>query len=219
MALLDTINVMAETPSGVFQLAVVVVICLCAFAIFLSVLINFIDARQRPRPKIEKRSIVATGTMTAFFVVFYLLIRLKVGEIPLDYIPVKIGLVLSGLALVVIGCVVNIQGRVALGANWADHIKIYPDHTLVGTGVFRFVRHPLYASLIWMFYGACLVYCNGAAFLANTLVFIPFMAYRAKQEEDLLAGQFPAYRDYQKKVGMFFPRLIPWRTKSCIPQN
>ena len=113
-----------------------------------------------------------------------------------------------GLVLVVAGAAVNILGRLALGRNWANHIKIYNDHSLVVNNVYGFVRHPLYASLIWMFLGASLVYFNFLAFLANALVFVPFMYYRAKQEEELLAKEFEKYKDYQKKVGMFFPKIL-----------
>jgi protein-S-isoprenylcysteine O-methyltransferase Ste14 len=37
------------------------------------------------------------------------------------------------------------------------------------------------------------------------------MYYRAKQEETLLVGEFKDYTDYQKKVGMFFPKR--WNNK------
>ena len=77
---------------------------------------------------------------------------------------------------------------------------------MVNVDVFCLVRHPLYASLMMMFYGATLVYFNYAAFLANTFIFIPFMYYRAKQEEELLENQFDDYANYKKETGMFFPK-------------
>lgn len=99
------------------------------------------------------------------------------------------------------------MGRFRLGSNWANQVKIYKNQTLVTHGPYGFVRHPLYASLILMFYGGCLVYPNYLAFLANTLIFIPFMYYRAKQEEILLSKTFKEYKKYQKEVGMLFPKI------------
>jgi protein-S-isoprenylcysteine O-methyltransferase Ste14 len=58
-----------------------------------------------------------------------------------------------------------------------------------------------------MYFGASLVYSNWLAFVANTLIFLPAMFYRAKLEEKMLAQEFPEYKNYQKKVGMFFPRI------------
>ncbi|MFA6145760.1 MAG: isoprenylcysteine carboxylmethyltransferase family protein [Patescibacteria group bacterium] len=113
-----------------------------------------------------------------------------------------------GLLILVIGCIVNIKGRIKLGKNWSNQIKIYEDHYFISNGIYGFVRHPLYASIIWMFFGASLIYFNFFAFLSNLLIFIPFMYYRAKQEEYLLIKEFKNYQNYQIKVGMFFPRLF-----------
>ena len=108
----------------------------------------------------------------------------------------------------VFSAAVNICGRMSLGKNWANQIKIYPDHVFVASGAYRLVRHPLYASIIWIFFGASLVYENYVAFFLTLLVFVPFMYYRAKQEEDLLTKEFQDYKNYQKEVGMFFPKFF-----------
>ncbi|MFA7244752.1 MAG: isoprenylcysteine carboxylmethyltransferase family protein [Candidatus Magasanikbacteria bacterium] len=182
-----------------------IIIGICLFALFTSILINFVEGIDKKATK-EKRSIVETGTMTLFFVGFYLLIRFQIGtiQIPqnLQYI-----LILSGLTMIVAGCTINIVGRLNLGKNWANQIKIYQNHTLTKTGMYNLVRHPLYASLMMMFIGSCLVYSNYLAFLAHAFIFIPFMYYRAKQEEKLLSQTFIEYKKYQKEVGMFFPKF------------
>jgi protein-S-isoprenylcysteine O-methyltransferase Ste14 len=192
-----------RTPLGRLELVTLSIIGLCALAMTLSILINFAEC-SRSQAKAQKRSIVATGRMTLFFAGFYLLIRLRVGAIEVPWLPLRVALVVAGLGIIVIGCGVNIAGRLKLGKNWANQVTIYEDQRLVTDGVYRLVRHPLYASLIWMFYGASLVYANLAALLANTLVFLPFMAYRARQEEKLLLNEFKEYAEYQKRVGMFF---------------
>jgi protein-S-isoprenylcysteine O-methyltransferase Ste14 len=182
-----------------------VIIGICLLALFISIIINFSESSNK-RAKREKRSIVETGSMSFFFIVFYLLIRFKIGEISVDQ-NIRFWLIVIGLTMVVSGCIINIFGRFNLGKNWANQVKIYDDQTFIRTGVYGLVRHPLYASLILMFYGACLAYPNYLAFLANTLIFIPFMYYRAKQEETLLTKTFKAYTKYQQEVGMFFPRI------------
>jgi protein-S-isoprenylcysteine O-methyltransferase Ste14 len=198
----------AKTPVGIVEIVVIVVINLCVLAILTSILINFVEAQQqKTQTKREQKSIVATGTMMLFFLFFYWLIRLKIGAIEITYLPVRLLLALTGLGLVVVGCYVNIRGRLFLGKNWANHIKIYENQTLVTADVYGLVRHPLYASLIWMFYGASLIYLNYAALAANSFIFVPFMVYRAKQEEKLLEQQFAAYQKYKQEVGMFFPKL------------
>jgi protein-S-isoprenylcysteine O-methyltransferase Ste14 len=82
------------------------------------------------------------------------------------------------------------------------------------TGMFRLVRHPLYASLIWMFLGASLAYLNWVALSITLLIFLPAMAWRASQEEQLLAQSFPAYAAYRRRTGMFFPKLRSLKSKT-----
>jgi protein-S-isoprenylcysteine O-methyltransferase Ste14 len=44
------------------------------------------------------------------------------------------------------------------------------------------------------------VYSNWLIFVLNTVVFIPMMIYRAKQEEKMLKERFVDYTKYKEKV-------------------
>ena len=189
----------SEVVSGVISLSVV--------AVLIAIFVDFVRYDSKSEIKKSKRSVVATGSMFAFYVVYYLVIRLWWGSLYVKDIPV----ILLGTVMIVAGAVINIVGRVQLKANWANHIKIYDDHTLVQQGVYRVVRHPLYASLMLMFLGGSLAYRNWLSAVLTIGIFIPFMYYRAQQEETLLREEFPEYADYQQQVGMFFPRF--WRSK------
>jgi protein-S-isoprenylcysteine O-methyltransferase Ste14 len=200
-----------QGPFESYQFIINLIVGLCVAAVFIAVGIDFMEFQGRKNVKNEKKSVVETGTMILFFFFFYYLIKQRIGGIQTG--PFIIRYVLSGIGvlIVILGCIVNIKGRLSLGENWANQIKIYHDHRLVQTGVYRVVRHPLYASLIWMFYGACLIHLNASAFIANTIIFLPFMYYRARQEEDLLRKQFSEYQDYQSVTGMFFPKIVKRR--------
>lgn len=204
--MLKNLQMLLNSPLGLLELFIVFIISSCVFVLFVSILINFVESRSCRKPKKEKKSIVETGTMTLFFFLFYALIKFNIGVFVVDNISIRLFFIVIGLFMLVAGCYVNVKGRLVLGKNWANQIKIYDDHTLVNADVFSVVRHPLYSSLMLMFYGATLVYLNFAAFLANTFIFIPFMYYRAKQEEELLENQFEDYVNYKKKTGMFFPK-------------
>jgi len=197
-------------PYTWFALVVSAVVALSATAVFAAIALNFLAAKEAGRVAERRRGPVATATMVLFFVGYYLLLRFRVGVVETSR-PVAVVLALVGLVPVVLGCVVNLLGRVRLGANWADHVTIYERQTLVTRGVFGVVRHPLYASLVWMFAGAALVFRNYAALLADLLIFLPAMNWRAAQEEKLLAARFPEYDAYRRRVARFFPRV--WRAK------
>ncbi len=190
----------------VIYFACMLIIGLCILIIFTFIAINFIDA-NKDRTRKNKKSFVETGTMTLFFILFYLVIRFNVGIIRYGEINLRLTLLILGTLVIIFGTYINIQGRLVLGKNWANQIKIYKKHYLVTEYPYNLVRHPLYASLIWMFYAASLIYLNWLAFLLNTFIFVPMMILRAKQEEKLLRIQFKEYSEYQRKVGMFFPRI------------
>lgn len=95
-----------------------------------------------------------------------------------------------------------------MGENWGNNVVIYKNHTLVTNGVYKIVRHPLYASIIWMIYAVGLLYKNYMVLILNTVIFIPFMTYRAKQEEKELDKIFNEYKNYKNRVGMFLPKIL-----------
>ena len=195
------------------ELVVAAVTSLCVITIFMAILTNFIESRAGAARYWEKRSLVATGTMTLFFLFYFILLRFKIGFVPLSR-EIRIIMAVPGLLCLIFSCGVNLTGRIQLGRNWSNHIRIYEAHTFVARGVYKMVRHPLYASIIWMFYAGSLVYLNWAAFLATNLVFIPLMYYRAKQEEQVLARHFKEYERYKKNTGMFFPKIFKRRRRN-----
>lgn len=180
---------------------------LCTVIVLLAVLRSFLDARAAGPIVHRRRSFVATGTMLSFFAAVYLLIRFNVGVVPVSVVVRRI-LAVAGVIPVVLGCWVNLAGRARLGRNWANQVTVYRDQTLVTDGVFGYVRHPLYASLIWMGCGAALVYCNAAALAATLFVFVPAMSHRAALEERALAERFPDYCAYRRHVWRFFPKHV-----------
>ncbi len=188
------------------QLVNFIVTGIAFITIFLAVAINFMNSNPNGSKK-QKKSFVETGTMTVFFVFFYLVIRFSFGKVNFPESVFLWTISFVCWVVIILGIYFNIFGRILLGKNWANQIKIYSKHTLVTKGVYKIVRHPLYASLIWIFYACSILYLNWIAFLLNTLIFVPMMYYRARQEEKLLQGQFKNYSEYKNKVGMFFPKL------------
>jgi protein-S-isoprenylcysteine O-methyltransferase Ste14 len=185
-----------------------VVVFVSALVVAAAIVVDFANYRQQGREVVRgDRSLVETGSMTAFFVVYYLVIRFQVLELPVRG-PVRLAMVAGGLLLMVTGVVLNVLGRFRLGANWANQIKIYEGHTLKTTGPYSVVRHPLYASLIEIFVGGSLVYANPLSLVLTLGVFVPMMVVRARKEEALLTETFGAeYREYQKTTGMLLPKL------------
>lgn len=196
-----------KMDSDTFSALVAAVVLICAGAVAAAVCRDFIRYNDRSDVRRQKRTPVATGTMLLFFALYYWVVRFQRGEWRNIPAGPRTAMIFSGLALLVLGTFVNLEGRASLGANWANHIKIYDGHTLVTDGPFRYVRHPLYSSLFAMCYGGSLIYANWLSAALTTALFVPMMTWRAKQEETLLAEAFPEYALYRERTGRFFPKI------------
>lgn len=109
-----------------------------------------------------------------------------------------------GTALVVVGAMVNVWARIVLGVQWASALVVYQMHQLITAGPYRYVRHPLYASLFVMFVGSALVYRNGSV-LMIALLFLFFSYQRARDEERFLIQHLKGYAAYMLSTQLFFP--------------
>jgi protein-S-isoprenylcysteine O-methyltransferase Ste14 len=103
----------------------------------------------------------------------------------------------------------------AIGA-WAvismrlDNINIVPalkdNHRLVTTGIYRYIRHPMYACVLLfsaVLLGTSFNWINSAVFG----ILLVDLWLKLRHEERLLSERFPEYRDYQKKTKMIIPYI------------
>ncbi len=190
-----------------FNLIIAMALFICITVLILSIVADFLFYSREKNVKREQRSIVATGTMFMFFFIYYGVIRLKLGQVSFQNEFTENVLSAAGVIMVGAGTVINILGRLQLKENWANHIKIYDSHKLIKNGVYNAVRHPLYSSLMIMLLGGVLVYKSYLSFILTAFIFVPFMVYRAYQEEELLIKEFPEYLEYKKSTGMFLPKI------------
>jgi protein-S-isoprenylcysteine O-methyltransferase Ste14 len=95
-----------------------------------------------------------------------------------------------------------------LGHNWSAKLSIAAEPSLVTRGVFRYIRHPMYAShVLWAIAQALLIQ-NWIAGLASLVVFLPLYLLRVPHEEDMMLKQFgDQYRAYMDRTGGVIPRL------------
>lgn len=110
----------------------------------------------------------------------------------------------AGAALLGVGAGIIVAGAAALGGNLTPCPKPSDDATLVQSGVFSRVRHPLYMGLIMMSVGWALVRQSAPA-LVIALGSMPFFDAKARREERWLRERFPDYGDYQRRVKRFIP--------------
>jgi protein-S-isoprenylcysteine O-methyltransferase Ste14 len=85
-----------------------------------------------------------------------------------------------------------------LGKQWRIKAAVTDQHELVTSGPYRFVRHPIYASMFGLLLSNAFVNAGWVGILAAISVFLVGTEIRIRAEEGLLrakfGGQFDAYR-------------------------
>jgi len=95
-----------------------------------------------------------------------------------------------------------------LGRNWSATAEIKESHRLVTGGVFRHIRHPMYAAHWLWGIGQALLIPNWIAGLSSLVIFIPLYLLRVPREERVMIEHFgDEYREYMKQTGRVLPRL------------
>lgn len=95
-----------------------------------------------------------------------------------------------------------------LGLNWSVTLEIRKEHQLIKEGIYRSIRHPMYAA-IWLFSLAqALLLANWLAGCAALVAFAPMYFLRTPREEHMMCEVFgQEYRDYMVQTGRLWPRL------------
>lgn len=95
-----------------------------------------------------------------------------------------------------------------LGQNWSVTLELREGHELVTHGVYRFIRHPMYASIwLWALAQGMLL-PNWLAGWSMAPVFAAMYFLRTPREEQLMCESFgDEYRQYMLQTGRLFPRV------------
>jgi protein-S-isoprenylcysteine O-methyltransferase Ste14 len=87
-------------------------------------------------------------------------------------------------------------------------VTLKEGHELVERGPYRFVRHPIYAGILTMFFATALALGHLAGFAATLLMFASFWI-KLRDEEKLMLQQFPdRYADYQRCAKRIIPFIL-----------
>ena len=112
-----------------------------------------------------------------------------------------------GGALFTVGLAVALAGRIQLGDNWLDIESAGVKHRqgVTTNGVYRFIRHPIYAGDLALLIGLELGLNSWLVTLAVLLA--PVVVRQTMREESMLSGSLPGYRDYCRRTKRFIPFL------------
>lgn len=85
-------------------------------------------------------------------------------------------------------------------------VEVQENQKVIDTGLYGVVRHPMYAATLLMFLSMGFVLGAPISFLI-TLLYVPIIALRIKNEEEVLTAGLPGYAAYKEKVRY---KVIPY---------
>jgi protein-S-isoprenylcysteine O-methyltransferase Ste14 len=113
-----------------------------------------------------------------------------------------------GAAVMVVALWLFWRSHADLGQNWSVTLELRKGHQLVKNGVYRSIRHPMYASILLFGLGQGLLLQNWLAGWSAFLTFALMYFVRTPREEHMMCEFFgQEYRDYMRRTGRVFPLI------------
>ena len=123
------------------------------------------------------------------------------------------GVRVVGVAAVGAGlaCLLDCFARFALEGRGTP-APVAQTEVLVVSGLYRFVRNPMYVSVLIIISGQALLFSHALLFAYAGMVLVAFHLNVLFYEEPRLRRRFGgSYETYLRNVGRWWPRLTPWR--------
>lgn len=114
---------------------------------------------------------------------------------------------LLGILIFSIGGFVTVLGRAQLSKYGSGVLRIEKDHRVITTGIFRYIRHPIYAGGLLGVVGFYLSFRTILLLTVVSTLYFIVIRHRLLFEERLLVREFgEEYKNYMKST----KRLIPF---------
>lgn len=109
-----------------------------------------------------------------------------------------------GVGLIIAGALLAVAGCIGLGKNLTPLPRPKETATLVQSGPYRIVRHPIYSGLIIAVWGWALA-AHDWLLVGYALALFVFFDVKSRREELWLKEKFPEYAAYQARVRKLIP--------------
>lgn len=114
----------------------------------------------------------------------------------------------AGAVIMIVSLWLFLRSHIDLGKNWSVSLELRQGHQLVSNGVYRWVRHPMYASLWLWGLAQGMMLGNWLAGWSMLPAFAAMYWIRMPREEQMMCEEFGEdYREYARRTGRLFPRF------------
>ena len=107
--------------------------------------------------------------------------------------------------LLIVGLIVAILARRTLAGNWSGAVALKEDHKLITTGLYKYVRHPIYTGMLLMIIGTALSLGTLGAMIGFLIILLGVLL-KLNEEEALMTEHFAQeYKSYKKRTKTLIP--------------
>ncbi len=182
-------------------------------ATLLTILLFYIMDFALIRRYDKKRQASGSGRSWDFtFFIFAIVAALVLQPILFPFLsfrtaqPWGLGFQILGVILIVVSLGLHAWSRVHLQEFYAERVEVQPEHKVIDSGPYAWMRHPVITSFFGIATGLLLINPSPLTFFALLYTLWDF-GRAARQEEDLLTQTVPGYSDYARRTPRFLPRL------------
>lgn len=162
--------------------------------------IKVVESRKGP---LERALLILASAGLVLPLVWVATPLLAFGNYPLRPIPF-----IAGIICLALGLCFLYRSHADLGANWSITLEVREAHQLVTTGIYRYVRHPMYLALLLYSLGQALVLPNWLAGPSYLVALALLFAFRIRPEERMMLEKFGKdYAAYMARTKRLVPRL------------
>ena len=113
-----------------------------------------------------------------------------------------------------LGAILALGGLALTFWSWRSLPSVGAGHyllegqSLITSGAYGLVRNPIYTGAFLIWFGLAAAYASGVVLLLTVLYVIPAYALYVRGEEQMMLSRYgDGYREYQRRVGGFIPRI------------
>jgi protein-S-isoprenylcysteine O-methyltransferase Ste14 len=113
-----------------------------------------------------------------------------------------------GILFFIAGLILLAWVHRTLGQHWSMMLELGTEHSLVTTGPYSRIRHPMYTFFYIMVISSALISANLCVALFGICAWTILYTVRVEDEEDMLIEQFgDEYKEYMERTGRLFPKF------------
>ena len=112
-----------------------------------------------------------------------------------------------GLAVAILGGIIVTLSLIQLNKNLTVFPTPLDDAQLVTSGLYAWVRHPIYSGILILVFGYS-IFAESWYKLAISMALLILFCFKTSYEEKRLTKKYSNYEEYKKTHGRFLPKLF-----------